>query len=315
MHKVFQIVVVASIVCFVFLQAFVFRAPNNFPSETFLTIERGATLKATVADFEKRGLVRSAFFLRLFVTLRRGDGGAVAGDYVFKSPASLLRIAERIATGEYGLEQIKVTIPEGANNRETAEIFSAALPKFSKRDFLYLASKKEGFLFPDTYSFFSNATSSQVILAMEKNFYEKIAILQPIINAFGKPLKDIVIMASLLEKEVRTTETRQKVAGILWKRLRIGMPLQVDAVFPYIFAGKAYDLRDGDLLVDSPYNTYKYKGLPSGAISNPGIDSLRAVVTPIDTPYLYYLSDREGGMHYAKTHEEHLKNRAKYLGI
>jgi UPF0755 protein len=315
MISFFRCFVIFALLCLVFLQALVFRAPSDFPHETFLIIENGATLKSTANDFENRGLVRSAFFLRLLVTLRRGDGGAVAGDYFFKQPASLLRIAERLSTGEYGLEQVKITIPEGANNREAAEIFSSVLPKFSKRDFLSLALKKEGYLFPDTYSFFFNATSSQVIKIMEENFKKKTIVLEPLVTIFGKPIKDAVVMSSLLEKEVRTTETRRIVSGILWKRLRLGMPLQVDAVFPYIFAGKAYDLRDGDLMVDSPYNTYKYKGLPPGAISNPGLDSLRAAVTPIDTPYLYYLSDKEGEMHYSKTHDEHLKNRAKYLNL
>ena len=96
-------------------------------------------------------------------------------------------------------------------------------------------------------------------------------------------------------------------------RLARGMPLQVDAVFPFIFGDAPFDLTDGDLLVDSPYNTYKYAGLPPTPITNPGLDSIRAAITPIATPYFYYLSDKEGTMHYAVTHAEHLMNRAKYL--
>ncbi len=297
------------------VHAFAFRAPSHFPDETFLTIEKGTPLQQVVTDFARRRLVRSGFWLRLLVTARRGDGGAVAGDYFFKQPASLPRIAERLSTGEFGLEETRVVIPEGLTNKEVAAAFARALPKWSAREFLSLAEKKEGYLFPDTYQFLPNVKPIDVVTTMENNFNKKIAELEPLIKIFKKPQRDVVIMASLLEKEARTTDTRRRIAGILWKRLRLGMLLQVDAVFPYIFDGKPYDLTDGDLLVDSPYNTYKYKGLPIGAISNPGLDALRAAVTPIDTPYLYYLSDKNGDMHYAKTHDEHLKNRAKYLNL
>lgn len=298
-----------------FLHAFAFRAPAHFPDETFLMIERGTPLKTVTADFEKKGLVRSPFWLRFLVTARRGDGGAVAGDYFFKQSASLPRIAERLAAGEFGLEETRITIPEGLTNKEVAAIFARALPKFSAREFISLAAKKEGYLFPDTYQFLPTVSASVVIGAMEENFNKKVADIQPLVQMFKKPLNDVVIMASLIEKEARTTDTRRRIAGILWKRLRLGIPLQVDAVFPYIFEGKAYDLTNGDLLVDSPYNTYKYKDLPPGAIANPGSDALRSTITPIDTPYLYYLSDKDGNMHYAKTHAEHLTNRVRYLNL
>lgn len=300
---------------FAFVQAFYNRSPLDFPKETFLTIENGTGLSTIADDFEKRKLVRSAFWLKAFVTLRAGSRGAVAGDYFFKERASALRIAERLISGEYGLEETSVVIPEGLTNKEVAAIFARALPKFSAREFLSLAEKKEGYLFPDTYNFLPNVSASAVIAAMEENFNKKITELEPLVQIFKKPLKEVVIMASILEKEARTTDTRRRISGILWKRLRLGIPLQVDAAFSYIFDGKAYDLTNGDLLVDSPYNTYRYKGLPLGAIANPGSDSLRSAVTPIDTPYLYYLSDKSGEMHYAKTHDEHLLNRARYLNL
>ncbi|KKU58624.1 MAG: Aminodeoxychorismate lyase [Parcubacteria group bacterium GW2011_GWA2_47_12] len=305
----------ALFVVFVFVQAFYNRPPLDFPLETFLTIEKGTPLQTIASDFEKRRIVRSAFWLKSFVTLRGGSGGAIAGDYFFKGRASALRIAERLVRGEYGLEETKVVIPEGLTNKEMAAIFARALPKFSAREFLALAAQKEGYLFPDTYQFLPNVSADIVIIAMEKNFNKKMSELESLVQISKKPLKDVVVMASLLEKEARTTDARRRISGILWKRLRLGMPLQVDAVFPYIFEGKLYDLTDGDLMTDSPYNTYKYKGLPPGAISNPGLDALRAAITPIDTQYLYYLSDKEGEMHYAKTHNEHLANRAKYLNL
>jgi UPF0755 protein len=120
-------------------------------------------------------------------------------------------------------------------------------------------------------------------------------------------------MASLVEEETRTPADRRLVAGILWKRIKLGMPLQVDAVFPYINGKNTYEVTARDLKIDSPYNTYLYPGLPIAPIANPGLDSIKAAIEPAESPYLYYLSDRAGAMHYAKTFEEHKRNRELYL--
>ena len=127
----------------------------------------------------------------------------------------------------------------------------------------------------------------------------------------GDVSKDIVIMASLIEKEVPDSDDRKIVSGILWKRLDIGMPLQVDAVFPYL-TGRREILSD-DLKIDSPYNTYLYKGLPPGPIANPGLDAIEAARNPKSSSYFYYLSGKDGKTHFAKTFAEHLKNKEKYL--
>ena len=152
-----------------------------------------------------------------------------------------------------------------------------------------------------------------MLAVFEENFNVKIKSIDDAIRAFKKPLKDIVIMASILEAEARTTETRRIIAGILWKRLDIGMPLQVDAAFQYIDGKTTFQLATSDLETDSPYNTYTRKGLPPTPITNPGLDAILATITPIKTPYLYYLTDKDGKMHYAVTHEGHLANKEKYL--
>jgi len=159
----------------------------------------------------------------------------------------------------------------------------------------------EGYLFPDTYLFLPFAETEQIIGTMTDNFKKKA----------GDVGKDIVIMASLIEKEVPDIGDRKIVSGILWKRLKLGMALQVDAVFPYI-TGKQKVLSD-DLKIDSPYNTYLHKGLPPGPISNPGLDAVEAAKNPQETSYLYYLSGKDGKTHFAKTFAEHLKNKEKYL--
>jgi UPF0755 protein len=148
---------------------------------------------------------------------------------------------------------------------------------------------------------------------MKSNFFDRIKTLDTEISNFDKPLPDIIKMASIVEEEARTFESKQIIAGILWKRLSIGMPLQVDASFKYINGKGTKDLTLTDLKIDSPYNTYVYKGLPPTPIANPGLVSIKATVTPIKTDYLYFLTDRKGVMHYAKTYSEHLANKKKYL--
>jgi UPF0755 protein len=148
---------------------------------------------------------------------------------------------------------------------------------------------------------------------MRDNFDAKLAPLVADVRASGRRLSDTVILASLVEKEARTSVNRRIVAGILLNRLRLGMPLQVDAVFGYIYGRDTYSPSFADLKVDSPYNTYMHPGLPPGPINNPGLDALLAVLHPTETAYLYYLTDRDGVMHYAKTYATHQANQAKYL--
>lgn len=136
----------------------------------------------------------------------------------------------------------------------------------------------------------------------------------PDVEKSGRTLNEIITMASLIEEEANTKESRRIISGILWQRIKQGMRLQVDAVFPYIMNKFSLQLTKEDLMDDSPYNTYRYAGLPPGPISNPGWDSIYAAIYPAKTSYLYYLSDREGNMYYAKTFEEHKANKAKYLG-
>jgi UPF0755 protein len=121
-------------------------------------------------------------------------------------------------------------------------------------------------------------------------------------------------MASIIEEEARTEETRRTIAGILWKRLDNGWPLQVDAAFAFVNGKKkSSELTVEDLAIKSPYNTYANKGLPPTPISNPGLDAISATIRPIATKYYFYLSDDDGNMHYAVTNAEHEANKAKYL--
>ena len=295
------------------LYLYVIRPPDNFPLNTLVTIEGGTTLADAGVSLEQNGVVRSGAAWRWLVVLTGHERDIHAGDYLFKEPRDLFGIARAVVIGAYGLEPARIRIPEGARTKDMAHIFGNQLLRFNVDAFLPQAQGVEGYLFPDTYFFLPNATEELVIRTMRQNFDTHIATIQDKIDAFGKPLKDVVIMASLLEREARTTEDRRMIAGVLWNRLQKGMLLQVDAAFLYTLGKGTFQLTTKDLLTDSPYNTYRNPGLPPGPIGSPSLNSILAAVTPIKHDYLYYLADRYGVTHYSKTYAEHLRNKRKYI--
>lgn len=191
-------------------------------------------------------------------------------------------------------------------------------PLFSDFDILEHKPKGdslEGYLFPDTYRISYDDTVEDVIFMMVKNLERKISgSVSEKINSFEKNTHEVIIMASLLEKEVITLEDKRKVADILWRRIEVGMPLQIDATVNYVTGRKGIDVTIKETEVDSLYNTYKYKGLPKGPICNPGIESIEATVTPIKNGYWYYLSDpATGATIFSHNHNEHIQAKNKYL--
>lgn len=297
------------------LVTFLFWAPpNNFQSNTHILVYRGMTVAETAQLLKKAGIIRSPFTFKLIMKVAPFSG-VVAGGYVFEKPVSLGEVVIRVARGYHGPAQTKITFPEGSTIRKVAEICSKDLPGCSYQGILNAALGSEGYLFPDTYFFQPGTPPQEIVTRMRNNFEEKIQTLSPEISKLSKPLSDIIIMASLLEGEGNNMENRQIISGILWKRLSRGMPLQVDATFVYINGKGSSELSLSDLAADSPYNTYTRKGLPPGPINNPGLESIKAALLPIDTPYFYYLNDKDGNFHYAVTHEEHVQNKKRYLNL
>lgn len=172
----------------------------------------------------------------------------------------------------------------------------------------------QGYLFPDTYEIFSNVTEEEVVIKMLENFDKKFTQqMREDIRKQGRQLSDVVNLASIIEREVRTLSSKKIVAGIFLNRLKIGMPLQSDATINFITkSGRSRSTFD-DLSIDSPYNTYKYNGLPPGPIANPGLDSLLATTYPQENEYLFFLTTDDGDIYFAKTFEEHVKNKRRYL--
>jgi len=305
-----------SVLCFVFLSVFYFlfvSPPFNFPVGRIIEIEEGATLKQVAELLEKNKVIKSSLMFSGIIDLFLKERGAIAGDYFFEERCTVFKIIWRTTSGIYGITPTKITFVEGSTIYDIADVIGKKFPKFDKREFIKIAQDEEGFLFPDTYYFLPNVTPQSVISTMKSNFNKRIEEISDKIDNFGKDIHEIVTMASLLEKEARTLNSKRMIAGILWKRIEIEMPLQVDAVFPYIIGKNTYQLSLDDLKVESPYNTYTNKGLPVGPIANPSLWSLLAAVTPIESDYLFYLSDEYGNMHYAVDFEQHKQNKRLYL--
>ncbi|HWP61628.1 MAG TPA: endolytic transglycosylase MltG, partial [Candidatus Paceibacterota bacterium] len=172
---------------------------------------------------------------------------------------------------------------------------------------------QEGYLFPDTYFFLPNANADTVIETMSQNFNAQIASIAPPLASSTHAVSDIIKMASIVEKEARTDQDRKLIAGVLWRRIRLGMPLQSDVTFLYIGKNPSL-LTTSDLKSDSPYNTYTHKGLPPTPIDSPSLASIEASAQPVDKGYLFYLADHSGVTHYCKTYACQLANERTYLG-
>ena len=305
--------------CLIFSYAFFLTPPSNFPRGGVVTINEGSSVAEVATLLAEKQVVRFPKVFEYLIRFRSLGASSskatvvVAGDYAFPQPEDAIAIAERVARGEYDISPIKLTVPEGANTFDIAALLAKLIPGFDVKDFIARAQPREGYLFPDTYYFQPTWDSERMIRTMEKQFLVATKPLASLIDKSGRMQEQIVIMASLLEREARTLESRRMIAGILWKRLDEGMPLQVDATFTYFTNKSTYELSLKDLATSSPYNTYRYRGLPIGPIANPGLDALTATLTPIESDYWFYLSDRTGNLHYAVDFNQHKRNKALYL--
>jgi UPF0755 protein len=258
-------------------------------------------------------IIRSPLYFSLSVSHTGREKNIAAGYYLFKQPESVFAVARRMASGDHGIETRRITLPEGLTSKEMSMIIAKELPQFDPMQFQNETHDKEGYLFPDTYFFFTVATSGAVRTALEDNFFKKTDALHQDALQGDKNWNDILTMASIIEGEAVTKEDRYIVSGILWNRIKNNMRLQVDAPFAYILGKGSLQLTLDDLKSDSPYNTYRSFGLPPTPINNPGLEAIDAALHPATTTYMFYLSDKNGTMHYAKTFSEHKQNKAKYL--
>lgn len=304
--------IITTIFCATIL--FLLLPPREFGKEDFIEVKKGTTMSAFAEELKEAGYIRSVFLFQTIAIAIGGDGGLVAGDYSLEKTQNTISLAIRFTKGIYDLDQIRIRLNEGDSVATYAKILDEALPQFDKVQFLRIAEPKEGYLFPDTYYFFETADEQDVLLAIEQNFQKKTAKLQEQALKSKRSFEDIIIMASIIEKEANRNKNEQQViSGILWKRLDKGMHLQVDAPFKYYMDKGSLELSISDLRKDHPYNTYTRKGLTPTPIGNPGLSTISAALNPIKTEYYFYLHGKNGTAHFAVTHDQHVQNKRNYL--
>lgn len=288
-------------------------APRDFPRDSVVSIPKGESAQGFASVLKREHVIRYAFLFRIAARLTTLDHRLDTGAYLFSQPTSLPVVLWRIAHAEHGVVPIRITITEGMTRFSITDLFSDQLPDFDRAAFLDESSTSEGYLFPETYFFMPGYPPGDIVARLTAQFASSTASVAPELASSKHSKADIVIMASILEREAKTPQDMHIVAGILWKRIANGMPLQVDAAFGYIHQSDGYTPTAADLASDSPYNTYKYRGLPPTPISNPGLAALEAAANPTGTNYLYYLTGTDGNMHYATTYVAHQRNIRLYL--
>lgn len=284
------IAVIASLVFF----SLGLSAPKTFPEGERFEITEGEGLQSISERLEEKGIIGSALLFRGWVSLLGKDSDIDLGVYHFDDRMTLGGVVAKIVRGP-DEPLLSVTIPEGYTTKQIADAFDKALPTFSTDIFgeIVYRDKLDGYLFPSTYYPLPSSTEEDITRLMKSTFereYEK-HFKDESFPRYVPTRQDVVSLAAILEGEANTEKDMKLVSGILQKRLKIGMRLQVDVAEV----------------------TYRKSGIPEQPISSPGVVALTAVFHPTDSPYLYYLTGKDGKMYYAKTFEEHKRNIQKYL--
>ena len=319
-------------VCLLLIAAWaaVVYLPASFdpkPAGRLFTIKRGTSVRVIAADLKAAELVRSEYAAYLYFRLL--NKSIKAGTYKLSPALSLQTLSDYLGSGKQ--ELIKVTLPEGLTVSKTAAILeerqvitadvflAAAHDTALLQSYGITGSSAEGFLFPDTYFFAYSETAERIVTTMLDNFFNKVADI-PHFPDDPKQRYNAVILASIIEREYRVPEEAVKIAGVFSNRLQIGMGLQSCATVEYILTEIQHKPHPGrllnkDLEIDHPYNTYKWRGLPPGPISNPGMTALYAACNPEKNSYLYFrLEDAEAGTHvFTRNLTEHAKAGAIIL--
>lgn len=290
-----------------------FSAPSQFPVGQRVKIGQGMNVHQISVLLEQEKVIRNPILFNLYLRLSGESKSLNAGTYIFEEKFSMFTVARRIVDGVHNIPSVTLFIPEGSTVEFIANRSEDVLVNFDKEKFIRIASKHEGKLFPDTYFISDETTEEELLNILVKNFEKNMDKIKSSLATSEFTLDEIIILASIIEKEVGNPEDRRLVSSVLQNRLSINMALQVDATLDYVLGKNTYELTFKDLEYDSPFNTYKYIGLPPAPIGSPGLDSILSVLEPAESDYLFYVSDREGNTYFSKTFKEHQANVAKYL--
>ncbi|WP_312258627.1 endolytic transglycosylase MltG [Romboutsia ilealis] len=323
-----------SIILIILISVFIFTQigpyDKNNKKDIVVEIPQGATT-STISDIlYKNKLIKNKVIFKVSVRLSNKAQYFKAGKYLFNQTYSNKEIIDEISSGNIYNDGIKITIPEGSTSREIISILvgqklgnkesyenliSNPQEFYEKFEFLNEEdiTSLEGFLYPSTYYFDENASEKEVLSAMlsqfDKVYTEKLRDRQ---KELKMTTEQVINLASIVEKEAILDEDRPIIASVFYNRLEIGMPIQSDATIQYIFKERKKIVTYKDLEIDSPYNSYKNKGLPPTPIASPGIESIKATLYPEKTEYLYFVAKIDGGNNYSVNYEDHLKYVKEY---
>lgn len=315
MKKLLLLLLLLGSAATVFLYDYVINKPVFSAENTLFLVKKGDSLPKIAQVLQDSGLVENKYLFIVYAKINKLYPRIKAGEYLVENGSSLVNLAEKLTSGKVYLH--KVTFPEGLTSKEAVDILQ-------KTEFL--ASQKieippEGSILPETYTFIREDVPQKVISQAQKALMD---ILEQAWNERDRdlPLKnkeEMLILASIVEKETGIATERAQVASVFVNRLRLGMMLQTDPTVIYAITGGREELNRPltrkDLSIDSLYNTYKYAGLPPSPICNPGKDAIFAVAHPDKTPYLYFVASGRGGHNFATTLSEHNENVRKWRAL
>lgn len=332
MKKIYKLVIPIFIILFFGFLLFTKIGPydKNNTKDIVVDIPMGSSVKDITDILYDKKLIKSKMVFKYNVKSSKKASEFKAGKYKLNQTLTNNEIIDIIASGKVFNEGIKVTFPEGLTYKETIDIlvknnlgkketYEALInsPKDFYDKFEFLNQKDiislEGFLYPSTYYFKENATEKEILEVMlsqfDKVYDEKLKLRQKEVDM---TLQEVINLASIVEKEAVLDEDRPIIASVFFNRLDIDMPLQSDATIQYAFDKRKEIVTYNDLEINSPYNSYKNKGLPPTPIANPSIKSIEAVLYPKETDYLYFVAKVDGGNNYSTTYEQHLKYVEEY---
>lgn len=291
-----------------------------------IMIKNGMTSADIAAVLKNQGIIDNALWFRLLLKVKGRENALQAGEYSLPRGSSSEAVIAMLTSGNTTYRQL--TIPEGYTIEQIAKLInerqigSGATFKEAARqaapydymkehspDIIYSA---EGYVFPDTYRLPKTLSEEELLGYLLREFDQKFTPqLRQEAAAMGLTVRQTVILASLVEKEAQKEKDRPIIAAVFLNRLKQDMPLQSCATIQYILGYPKAELSVQDTKIESPYNTYLHAGLPPGPIASPGLASIKAVLHPAQTDYLYFVADKEGAHHFSRTYEEHLQNIEK----
>lgn len=328
--------IIIFIIILAIFSLFFYSHQINYPlskedREVVFTIERGESPKQIAENLEEAQIIKSSFWLRYYLKTKDLSAQIIAGTFSLSPSMSISQIVKKITTLDVISNEDKIVLIEGWNASEIGEYLENK-ELCNKRDWLKLinnydvsnydffndkplTNNLEGYLFPDTYDVYKDASCSDILIKLLNNFDRKVSKeIKNDIKSQNKSIFEIITMASIIEKEVTSIKDMKIVSGIFWDRIKYKQALESCATLAYILGENKAQYSLADTQIDSPYNTYRNRGLPPGPITNPGLNAIEAAVYPTHTDYNYFLTDpKTANTIWSKTFEEHKQNKWKYL--